>query len=542
MTADLMKRAATTASSAGSAPGAATADVAVVNRLTLVAASTMGMAVVATVVALLAKPNVGGGLREGTARPHFVFPITAALLFGLLMAVRARRVPLELKLDLSLVCLVACCFVMGLYRHWLPYERADVLRGISPVAATILGFSVLVPVAPRRMFVFAALAAAMDPLTMALTLGPNNPSPRPAFWLFLHAPTVVSTVAALLVARMIHRLDRAVKKAREMGSYHLVERLGEGGMGEVWRAEHHTLARPAAIKLVKAERLGVGADAAKRSDAVRRFEREAQTTALLTSAHTIEIYDFGQAQDGSVYYVMELLEGMDAQALVDQYGPLPQGRVVSLLLQVCHSLQDAHDHDLIHRDIKPANIYVCRRGRDVDFVKVLDFGLVLLSRSADGGGDDPDAAKVSGTPAYMPPELARRTDIDGRADIYALGCVAFWMLTGQLVFQADNVMNMLAAHVMDAPRRPSEVCGQPIDRELERLVLKCLAKRPEDRPASCAELARELGALDLTRGWTQEDAGRWWEEHRPERRSDAVVASDAAAPSDGLMLTKAAEP
>ena len=232
-----------------------------------------------------------------------------------------------------------------------------------------------------------------------------------------------------------------------MGSYHLEDLLGKGGMGEVWKATHRFLARSAAVKLIMPSALGAKDEAAAQVT-LRRFEREAQTTASLRSPHTIELYDFGVSRDGTFYYVMELLDGLDLQTLVAKHGPQPPERVVFLLRQACHSLYEAHKAGLVHRDIKPANIFMCRYGTDLDFVKVLDFGIVKREQMA--GKEEAQLTAVgmiSGTPAYLAPEMAlAEGPTDGRADLYALGCVGYWLLTGQLVFDKANAMAMVVAH------------------------------------------------------------------------------------------------
>ena len=248
----------------------------------------------------------------------------------------------------------------------------------------------------------------------------------------MFGPTVMAGLVAVVCSRIVYRMSRDIQQARQLGSYELVELLGKGGMGEVWRARHKMLARPAAIKLITLEG---STDSSTNKTLLRRFEREAQATALLESEHTIRLYDFGVTEEGSFYFVMELLDGLDLEALVKQHGPLPPERAVYLLRQVCASLAEAHKAGLIHRDVKPANIYVCHRGLDFDYVKVLDFGLV---KSTDSSLDEHATeltvkGGITGTPAYIAPEtLKEQDDVDGRTDIYALGCVAYWMLSGQL--------------------------------------------------------------------------------------------------------------
>jgi serine/threonine-protein kinase len=279
-------------------------------------------------------------------------------------------------------------------------------------------------------------------------------------------------------------------------------------MGEVYRANHSMLARPAAIKLIRPERLGA-ADTASAQLAVRRFRREAEAAANLTSPHTVQIYDFGVTEDRTLYLVMELLEGMTLEALVRGHGPVPPSRIVHILRQVCDSLEDAHRAGLVHRDIKPANIHLGRWGHRLDFVKVLDFGLVKALTDA---GDDSVATAeglILGTPAYMAPEMALGETVDGRADIYALGCVAYFLLTGEVIFEGEKAVQVIAKHLRSEPIPLSERAPVQIPSALEQLVLACVAKRPEDRPQSAGELSRSLAALELE-PWTEAQAEEWW--------------------------------
>jgi serine/threonine-protein kinase len=328
---------------------------------------------------------------------------------------------------------------------------------------------------------------------------------------------------------VIYRLGRDVTLAREMGSYRLVAKLGEGGMGEVWRAQHRMLARPAAIKLIHGASLG--ADARSAAALVARFEREAQATALLQSPHTVEVYDFGTTEDGAFYYVMELLEGIDLEQLVRRFGPLPPSRVIHLLQQVCRSLAEAHQRGLVHRDIKPANIYICRHALEEDFVKVLDFGLVR-QRSGPETPDDLQLSRtgvIHGTPAYLAPEAARGDrDIDGRADLYAVGCVAYWLLTGRRVFEKNNYAAMILAHATQQPDPPSTYAAEPLPPGLEAIVLRCLAKEPGDRVQSAEELSVQLGGVALASPWTTAQAAAWWRSHMA---ADADAKSTAGGPS-----------
>jgi serine/threonine protein kinase len=317
--------------------------------------------------------------------------------------------------------------------------------------------------------------------------------------------------------KIIHGLGQQVRQARELGSYRLEEPLGKGGMGEVFRATHQMLARPAAVKLIRPELLGSSSAGAARV-IIQRFRREAEAAASLRSPHTIGLYDFGVASDGTFFLVTELLDGLDLETLVDRFGPVPPERCVHLLRQVCHSLEEAHTRGLVHRDIKPSNIFTCRLGLSVDFVKVLDFGLV---KAVDDGAREttlltaPDS--TTGTPAYIAPEVVRGDRVpDHRVDIYTLGCVAYWLLTGRLVFQAPNAIQLLYQHANATPIPPSQLSEFAVPAELDSVILACLAKFPEERPQSAAELSRRLAAAVATPLWTEEHAHRWWDRHHPE--------------------------
>jgi serine/threonine-protein kinase len=350
----------------------------------------------------------------------------------------------------------------------------------------------------------------------------------PAVLASLFTPPFICAVFAGLVARVIHKLGTMVGRARRLGSYELVDRLGAGGMGEVWRARHSLLARPAAIKLIQPQALGA-ADEASARDLRDRFEREAQATALLGSPHTVEIYDFGVSHDGVFYYVMELLDGVDLETLVREHGPVPPERAVWMLRQVCDSLDDAHGAGLVHRDIKPANIVAARRGRHRDYIKVLDFGLVKGSPTGGPQTQLTDAGRIRGTPAYLPPEAATaQSPLDARADIYALGCVAYWLVTGALVFEASTPLGMAVAHVTMPPAAASTRAPVPIPDELDRLILQCLAKDPAARPASALELMRRLDAISFAEPWSEDRAAGWWRDHPRDSRAPASASAPVA--------------
>jgi len=249
----------------------------------------------------------------------------------------------------------------------------------------------------------------------------------------------------------------------------------------------------------------------------RRFEREVQATAALRSPHTVAVYDFGSTNDGSFYYVMELLDGLDMETLVQRFGPQPPDRVIQFLLQACDSLAEAHLNGLIHRDIKPKNLFVCRLGLSYDFVKVLDFGLVKSKAMPEMSRDQLTIeGTTTGTPAYMAPEIALgKSNVDGRADIYSLGCVAYWLLTGQLVFEGSAPLSVLLSHIQETPVPPSQRSELEIPAELERIVLACLEKDPDRRPQSATELMALLAADPLSKLWTPQRAESWWRTYEP---------------------------
>jgi eukaryotic-like serine/threonine-protein kinase len=361
------------------------------------------------------------------------------------------------------------------------------------------------------------------------------PSLVDTFVIFM--PNYACALVAILPSHVLQRLGRRLRQAQEMGSYHLVELLGRGGMGEVWRAEHRLLARGAAIKLVRPELLGASTEAAARS-MLRRFEREAQATAALSSPHTIRIFDFGVTAERTFYYVMELLSGRDLESLVRQFGPVPADRTLFLLAQVCHSLADAHARGLVHRDVTPANIYACRMGLEYDFVKVLDFGLVKFNDPGTMETTLMTAPHVTtGTPAFMAPEIiTNEGEVDQRADVYALGCVAYYLLTGQLVFEAETPMKMFLQHMQATPIPPSMRSELRIPREVDDLVLACLEKEPSKRPQDAEEVLRMIRKCRAAQTWDPDSARSWWQTHLPELTGALTVADPVPEHADRMLV------
>ena len=455
-------------------------------------------------------------------------PALTAIVVALLVAaiVRSGRVPVSAIMTVGLLFEVASSYGIAAAEFLDPLrlQSYTTFQGLSWVAVWILLFTVAVPTRPQRAIMAALASVSSVPVVVAIaiaTIAPSfTPDPGQFFFWFIF-PYLLVVMMAFVGARVVYGLGTEVTRARELGSYRLVERLGQGGMGEVWRAEHRLLARPAAIKLIRSSADSYSGGSAT-TDAVRRFELEAQAIASLRSPHTVELFDFGVAGDGAFYYVMELLDGLDVETLVRRNGPLSPERVIHILRQVCHSLSEAESRGLVHRDIKPANIFLCRYGEDYDFVKVLDFGIVKAARN--GGADTALVTMenvIQGTPAFIAPEQALgASDIDGRADIYATGCVAYWLLTGQLVFSADSPIGLVMHHAQTPPTAPSTRSELPIPAALDDLVLECLAKSPADRPQSARELSRRLGAITLGQTWNDERAREWWSQHDP-ARSDA---------------------
>jgi len=425
---------------------------------------------------------------------------------------------------------------IALINTWARDPTREAMGHLSWMTFVILASSAIVPSTPRKMLAASMVAASLEPLGVWCAHLRGVAVPGIVETLALTMPNYVSAIVATVPSQVFQSLGRRLREAQELGSYQLVELLGHGGMGEVWRAQHRWLARHAAVKVIRPEVLGAGANTDIKL-ILRRFEREAQATASLSSPHSIRLFDFGTTEEGSFYYVMELLQGRNLETLVHEFGPLPVERTVYLLRQVCHSLAEAHARGLVHRDIKPANIYVCRMGLDYDFVKVLDFGLVKVRH-----GDPMDAVVTSdqtttGTPAYMAPEtIIGGVDIDRRADVYSIGCVAYYLLTGELVFPSSTPMQALVDHVHTPPVPPSERTEMPIPRPIDDLVQACLEKSPDRRPQNAEELLRRLDGCNACIDWTTAMAQRWWKTHLPEL-SGPLPAMDVHSPSAALSAT-----
>lgn len=393
-------------------------------------------------------------------------------------------------------------------------QVAIVFSGTLGIVVMMLTYGMLMPNGWRRTaaMMAAPVVATAIMLVAARELVPSVSDAVDAiraaevgFALFLTG--IISTYGS----HTISALRREASRARKLGRYHLKRELGSGGMGQVHLGEHQLLKRPCAIKVI---RPGQVVDKA----ALARFEREVQTTARLSHWNTIEIFDYGHTEDGTFYYVMEYMRGLSLADLVKRYGPQCPGRTIHFLTQTCWALQEAHNHGLIHRDLKPANIFAAKRGGVFDVTKLFDFGLVLLRGEGDnflsvlGPGV---TTPFAGSPLYMSPEQAVGMKLDARSDIYSLGGVAYYLLTGRPPFEGDSAWRVMVAHVKETVVPPSR-WNPLIPADLEAVVLRCLAKEPTDRYGSPRELAEALSQCQHAGDWSYETAGEWWRERAME--------------------------
>ncbi len=327
------------------------------------------------------------------------------------------------------------------------------------------------------------------------------------FWgllALLAASSLAIFVFTVMVARLQRQAREAAIEARQLGQYKLEEKLGEGTMGVVYRGRHAMLRRPTAIKLLDADKVT--------DTSIARFEREVQITSHLNHPNTIAIYDYGRTPEGVFYYAMEYLDGLDLQKLVDSYGPQPAGRVIYILRQICGSLYEAHSTGLVHRDVKPANIMLNRRGGEGDVIKVLDFGLVKAREGEPGG--ERDNTSMAGTPLYMSPEAIQLPgSVDACSDLYAVGAVGYFLLTGRPVFEADDLVELCQLHTSEPPQSPSTRLGRPVPPELENAILACLEKTRAKRPQTARDLANLLARCPAAAEWSVDEADAWWGRH-----------------------------
>jgi serine/threonine-protein kinase len=441
--------------------------------------------------------------------------LAAELLALGVFALRHYRVVLpRVLLVIGMVWEVVVAFCIAMIETTIPPDPAHPTLGISSIAPWIITVGVFIPNRPAGTLVTALAAATTWPVAYLINASIHD-FPPPHLGQILTWPffNYQFAILAYLIGRRMYGITIAAQTALELGSYRLVAPIGEGGMGEVWKASHQMLARSAAIKLIRMQ--GAGSSARQADLSAKRFKREANVIASLQSPHTVYLYDFGAARDGRFYYVMELLDGISLQTLVTTFGPQPPARVLPILIAIADSLEEAHRQGLVHRDLKPSNAMICKVGLAHDFVKVLDFGLAKVISGDDLTTQLTMEGTAAGTPGYIAPEVAMgEPSIDGRADVYALGCIAYFLLTGTLVFNDPNPMSLALKHVQVAPDPPSSRTELPIPSDLERIVMHCLGKRPDDRPASAAALAEALAACS-TPHWTPAEADAWWQRHLP---------------------------
>ena len=468
----------------------------------------IGMSMVAHYLGVAASAVMWMGCRWGNRSNAAVHAIE---LIGLTATctcytVMAAGIPQAFRPEMTIL-LAFGVFLMAHAVHVPSSWRWTALLGTALAVPLFIGtWMILTPMDPR--IVAASASAAGSVQTTAGSIIGIGLASVITWWI-----VIVST--ASVASAVIYGLRAEVREALQLGQYTLEKKIGDGGMGSVYLARHAMLRRQAAIKLINPERT---ADGSQRTRAIQRFEREADVTANLQSPHTIQLYDFGVSAEGAFYYVMELLTGINLETAIEKYGPMPPERVVFLIRQVCESLEEAHAAGLVHRDIKPANIFMCCLGIRCDFVKVLDFGLVALRRQPEKKDQKLTAEGFAGgTPAYMAPEMVEGADkVDARADIYAMGCVAYWLLTAHPPFDRETPLATILAHVNDPPIPPSAATEIEIPDMLETVVLDCLKKNPADRPASAAELSRRLKESVPYKVWDQKRAGHWWDTHKPE--------------------------
>lgn len=384
------------------------------------------------------------------------------------------------------------------------------MHGLS---VPILAIAILIPARWHSAVRNLAPIALMYPVTMgvAAALSPDvraQWTDRNHFLPFVGQYTfVLSMVAAgAMSSHFVWAARRQVYQARKLGRYRLEVPIGEGGMNQVWLAWDAPLRRHVALKILRP-------DSAPRFRAVERFEREARAASTLANPHTIRIFDFGASDDGIYYIAMEHLRGADLAALVSDHGPMPLARVIHFAAQACASLSEAHDAGIVHRDVKPQNLFVTHVGDDHDFLKLLDFGIaqVLEVESAE---HLTQTGTLAGTPAFMAPEVCRGGRADARSDLYALGATMYFLLAGSPPFDGASPGQVLAAHMLQTPERPSVRRGEPIPEALEQVVLRCLAKDPQERFQTARDLGAALAQLADISPWTTEDSRRFWQGER----------------------------
>src|SRR6185436_17838855 len=437
-----------------------------------------------------------------------------ALIWRVLLVRRALAVEALHRIDLVYAVFIGISFgtSAALSEDLRPAAYAALVWG----TLTVITRALVVPSSGRRTAILSTCTW-IPMLAAAVWLGATSQQelPGPAYVLGCLMHGAVAVALATTGSRIIYGLRRQVSEAMQLGQYTLDRKIGEGGNGAVYRARHALLRRPTAVKLLLPDKVG--------RENLDRFEREVQHMSRLTHPNTVAVFDYGRSPDGVLYYAMEYLDGVDLENLVRLHGSQPSSRVIDILIQVCGALQEAHDAGIIHRDIKPANIILCERGGVADVAKVVDFGLVKeITRDTAAS-----TQIILGTPAYVAPEAVTDPELIGpAADLYGLGAVGYFLLTGRRVFEAKSAVELCIQHVTQPPRRPTEVAQIHLPLELEDLILRCLAKDPTARFASASAMAEALEAIPRAKDWDRADARRWWREFHA--RQEAPLSADAA--------------
>jgi serine/threonine-protein kinase len=471
---------------------------------------------------------------------HALVTLINAVLVGVLWSRLCLSVRMLRGIEVTLFGLIAAFFSWTQFEVFYgdkvyllgEAERDEGGTGLSVVNTFLMAFAVrwffliviygvYIPNTWKRCFLLVSLDALLPLVITATAAAARNRLDGQLVSGLVNVGVVLGTGVATAVfgSHRIEVLRRQAFEAQQLGQYRLKKRLGAGGMGEVYLAEHLLLRRPCAIKLIRPEQAGD-------RTTLQRFEREVRAMATLTHWNTVEVYDYGHSEDGTFYYVMEYLPGQNLERLVERHGPLPPGRVIYLLRQVCHALREAHGVGLLHRDIKPSNILTCERGGVFDVAKLLDFGLVHESRLGQEVDKLTAAGTVLGSPQYMSPEQAAgKADLGPASDIYSLGGVAYFLLTGRPPFVRETVMQVFLAHAYEAVGPLTQVRPE-VPGDLEAVVLRCLSKRPEERFPDAEDLDQALAGCRSAGDWSEEAAAGWWKQ--PDHQAEVGTHETAA--------------
>ena len=468
-----------------------------------------------------------GDVEPSLVHPSYLAHLLAAVLFlGLWALGRGAPRSREFVAVVEAVGVIGGCTAFTVVGLYLPASLSPALVVTLALTQLLIARAVYVPSDAPRTLALSVIVAAPLLASVVLPMRDESVAVLLSTGLWWAATTVICTAAS----RVIYGLRRQVDQAEQLGQYQLEEKLGEGAMGVVYRARHAMLARPTAVKLLLPDRLG--------ERALARFEREVRQTARLTHPHTVTIYDYGRTPDGIFYYAMELLEGASLERIVALDGPQPPERVASIMDQVAAALSEAHSIGLIHRDIKPANIILTEQGGEPDVAKVVDFGLVKDIRGGDEAGLS-QTGEIAGTPYYMAPEMILAyQEVDARSDLYGLGAVCYFLLTGETVFKGRTAGEICTHHIHTEPIPPSKRRDTPIPHDLESLVLACLAKDPAKRPQTAGHVRARLWAGGTLGRWNTDRARRWWRAEGEKVKATPVPATDAKGRTIAIDLAR----